>query len=76
MVGFNSKDELVRQKNVDVFIKSGKILKIGTNIPEEEIKPDKVVDLKGALLTPGFVDPHTHIFPPKDRAEEFCNRMN
>ena len=25
-------------------------------------------------MTPAFVDPHTHIFPPKDRANEFSQR--
>ena len=66
----------MRHQNVDVYIKSGKIHKIGSNIPEEEIKADKVVDTKGALVTPGFVDPHTHIFPPKDRSDEFCQRIH
>lgn len=76
VVGFDSKDQLVRHQNVDVFIRFGKIHKIGSNIPEEEIKADKVVDTKGALVTPGFVDPHTHIFPPQDRSDEFCQRVN
>jgi len=75
VVGFNSKDELVRHDNVDVFISSGKIHKIGSNIPETEIKADKVIDTNGALVTPGFVDPHTHLFPPKDRSNEFAKRV-
>ena len=75
VVGFNSKDELVKHTNVDVYIKSGKIHKIGSEISEDQIKADKVLDTKGALVTPGFVDPHTHIFPPKDRADEFCKRV-
>jgi imidazolonepropionase len=40
-----------------------------------ELKVKKVVDAYGALFTPGFVDPHTHIFPPQDRSEEFCMRV-
>ena len=27
------------------------------------------------LVTPSFVDPHTHIFPPRDRANEFAMRV-
>ena len=34
------------------------------------------MDCKGGLITPGFVDPHTHIFPPKDRSNEFAMRVN
>jgi len=43
---------------------------------DNSFKPDKVIDLEGALVTPGFIDPHTHIFPPKDRANEFSMRVN
>lgn len=28
------------------------------------------------MVTPGFIDPHTHLFPPKDRANEFSMRVN
>lgn len=78
IVGFNY-DEFVQHDNVDVYLRSGKIAKIGKNIPEigeNSIKPDKIIDLEGALVTPGFIDPHTHIFPPKDRADEFSKRTN
>ena len=27
------------------------------------------------MVTPGFVDPHTHIFPPNDRSNEFAMRV-
>lgn len=43
---------------------------------DNSFKPDKIIDLEGALVTPGFIDPHTHIFPPKDRANEFSMRVN
>ena len=76
VVGFTSNDVLDRHTDVDVFIQKGKILQIGKNIPEDKIKPDKVIDTKGALVTPGFVDPHTHIFPPKDRSDEFSQRIS
>ena len=75
LVGFNSQDKLVIRNNVDVYISGGKIHKIGLSIPEDTINADKVIDANGALVTPGFVDPHTHIFPPKDRADEFCSRV-
>lgn len=68
----------MKHDNVDVYLRSGKIAKIGKNVPEtgdNSFKPDKVVDLEGALVTPGLIDPHTHIFPPKDRADEFSMRV-
>lgn len=27
------------------------------------------------MVTPGFIDPHTHIFPPTDRSNEFAMRV-
>lgn len=35
---------------------------------------DENFDARGALITPGFVDAHTHLFPPVDRADEFALR--
>ena len=34
----------------------------------------EVVDAGGGLVTPGFVDAHTHLMPPTDRANEFAMR--
>lgn len=56
-------------------MKGGKILEVGqkgklTNTSTEEVKLD------GAIVTPAFVDPHTHAFPPQDRAQEFSMRVN
>ena len=57
-----------------MLIKNGKIATISeVNIAEP---CDMVLDTRGALVTPGFIDPHTHIFPPKDRANEFTMRVN
>ena len=77
MVGFDRQDKFVTHTNVDVYLKGGKIAKIGKDVEEpEDFKPVKKLDVEGALITPGFIDPHTHIFPPKDRAEEFGMRVN
>lgn len=45
---------------MDVAIAKGKIFKVAANIPENTAK--KVVDVKGLYVTPGLIDPHTHVF--------------
>ena len=53
----------------DVGIKDGKIMKIGT-ISEGEA--DKVIDVHGLVVSPGFIDIHTHadfILPLKNHVE-------
>jgi imidazolonepropionase len=39
------------------------------------LRPDREVDLGGALLTPGLVDCHTHLVYGGDRAREFEARL-
>jgi N-acyl-D-amino-acid deacylase len=53
----------------DVGIKDGKIMKIGT-ISEGEA--DKVIDVHGLVVSPGFIDIHTHadfILPLKNHVD-------
>src|SRR5438552_14239585 len=35
----------------------------------------EIVDARGRLLTPGFVDPHTHLIYAGDRAREHAQRL-
>ncbi len=57
-----------------VGVRTGRIAWIG---PEEEIPADaigartEVLDAHGGCVTPGLVDPHTHLVFAGDRAEEF-----
>ena len=79
VVGFDKSETFVQHDNVDVYLQGGKIAKIGKNVPEEgenSFKPDKVIDLEGALVTPSFIDPHTHVFPPVDRSGDFSKRTH
>lgn len=47
-------------QKLDVLIEGKKIIEINENIDVA----DKVIDLKGKLLTPGFVDLHVHLREP------------
>lgn len=42
---------------------------------EDPEDSNSVIDVNQAMITPGFVDPHTHIFPPVDRSNEFSMRV-
>ena len=44
--------------NQEILIKDGLIIKIGNNIETEVI--DELIDAKNGIITPGFVDCHTH----------------
>lgn len=45
---------------MDIAILNGKISKIAKKILPEEGK--RVVDVKGLIITPGLIDPHTHVY--------------
>ena len=47
-------------ETMDVAISGGKILKVAKGIPAAGAK--KVIDAAGLFVTPGFIDPHTHVF--------------
>ena len=47
--------------NVDVLIDNGVIAAVGADLPVDEVH---IVDGKGAVLLPGFVDLHTHLREP------------
>lgn len=44
----------------DIAVKNGKIAAIGENLGEA----DKTIDAAGLIVTPGMIDPHTHISEP------------
>ena len=44
----------------DVLIEKGKVKKIGSKISEKAVT---VIDAKGKIVSPGFVDMHAHLGP-------------
>lgn len=60
--------------DADILIEKGKIKKIGKNIPGDGI--NEVIDLKGLIVSPGFIDIHVHFREPgyeyKETIETGC----
>lgn len=52
---------------LDVAIRAGKIARVAPEIPAAQA--DRVVDVRGLIVTPGLIDIHTHVytFRPADR---------
>jgi dihydroorotase len=57
------------EKKIDILLVDGKIAEIGQNLNYDE-KSNKIIDLSGKLITPGFVDVHVHLREPGREDEE------
>lgn len=63
-----------------VWLEDGKIVAVGTTAELEEQYADrsadaKIIDANGQLVTPGLVDPHTHVAYGGSREGEFEKRL-
>jgi dihydroorotase len=61
-----------RNDKMDVAVGQGKIMKVAPNISEPAAQ---VIHADGLYLTPGFIDPHTHVFVGTE-AGLFANGVN
>lgn len=59
-------------KNHEILIKNNKILSINKSINEN----CSIIDAENCVLTPGFIDSHTHPIFIGNRANEFNMRLN
>ena len=73
LVTYNTEKKcMVTYKNVEIAIENGKISEIG-----QKLNPaDNFLDCKYKLVTPGFIDSHTHPVFLNGRDEEFAMRLN
>ena len=72
LVTYNSHlSRLERVSDTEIYIENGVIVAIG----EEFGSADHEIDADGALVTPGFVDPHTHPVFSETREYEFEMRV-
>ena len=58
-------------RDVEIMVEDEKILEIGSHV----VGADEEIDANGALITPGFVDSHTHPIFIGNRAGEFSLRV-
>ena len=65
----NNNNKLDILNNQEILIKDGLIIKIGNNIKAEDI--DQLIDAKNGMITPGFVDCHTHPIFYNDRSLDY-----
>ncbi|MBU6455355.1 MAG: imidazolonepropionase [Cyanobacteria bacterium REEB67] len=70
--------EVRRIKDAAIAVKDGKIIAVGTAFEVagqvEVTATTRIVDATGLLVTPGLVDPHTHLVFDGNRANEFLMR--
>lgn len=71
-------NELAILENAYIAVCEGKIFQIGTGQDYKElIGEDTIVDdANGMLVTPGFVDSHTHLVHGGSRENEFSKKLN
>lgn len=67
-------------ENGSLWIENGKIMAVGSTAELERIYEDRaseadIVDATGRLVTPGLVDPHTHVAYGGSREREFEMRL-
>ena len=58
-----------------MLVRDGRIVAVGTRLEiEPQAEGAEVVDVGGSIVTPGFVDAHTHLVFAGNRADEFEKR--
>lgn len=73
LVTFNSETQSMEiLENVEILIDDGKISEIGKDL---DLAGSEIIDADGKLVTPGFVDAHTHPVFYQTRENEFEMRV-
>ena len=68
LLTYNSKKKsMISDEDLEITIRNGKIIEIGKNLKNA----DQIYDCENNLVTPGFVDCHTHPVFFNDRSTEF-----
>ena len=71
LLTYNSKkNSMISEQDLEIVVSNGKIIEIGKNLNNV----DQIYDCENNLVTPGFVDCHTHPVFFNDRSDEFGMR--
>ncbi|MFQ6676521.1 MAG: imidazolonepropionase, partial [Fidelibacterota bacterium] len=60
-----------KMDRMEIAIENGRVVEVGSKLPPA----DDIVDAAGRLVTPGWVDPHTHPLFVGTREQEFEMRV-
>ena len=72
LLTYNSdKNSMISEEGLEITVRNGKIIEIGKNLNAA----DQIYDCENNLVTPGFVDCHTHPVFFNDRSNEFEMRV-
>ena len=66
-----NENKLQTIRDIEIMVEDGKISDIGPQV----VGADEEIDANGALITPGFIDSHTHPIFIGDRSKEFSLRV-
>ncbi|MEW5882622.1 MAG: imidazolonepropionase [Armatimonadota bacterium] len=67
--------ETARADNAGIAVSNGRVLDVGSwRTLGRRFADAEQVSVDGELVTPGFVDPHTHLVWSGDRSDEFLRR--
>ncbi|MEC5424394.1 imidazolonepropionase [Virgibacillus sp. C22-A2] len=65
-------NDLAILENAAIGMKDGKVEWIGTAEEANDLNADRTIDAKGKLVTPGLVEPHTHLVFGGSREHEMA----
>ncbi len=69
-------DDLSVVRDAWLYVAEGKVRAYGQGEVPKEYKNVSMLDARGAMVTPGLVDAHTHPIFGGDRTHEFAARLN
>ena len=67
-------DKIVVENTDSIIIENGRIIKIG--LENEDWIINHELDAQQTIITPGFIDSHTHLIFASNRSNDFSNRIS
>jgi len=71
----NKMNQLTVHSNQAIAIDNGKVSWIGSNQESYQLEAERIIDAEGKLVTPGLVDPHTHLVFGGSRENEMALKL-